>query len=392
MSREVALLAAVARAHSGGGTDRLRQAVAGIEAWAPVLRLAAVHGVMPLTASTLLQWAGDVLPPPVAVDLRDRVRDNARRMLGLSAELRRIRDAFDRSGLRVLAFKGPTLAMLAYGNVALRRSRDLDLLVEPGSLPRAHDLVADLGYGIADPLTSLAGADLRQYLRSSHQAEYVNTALAMRIDVQTALAPPFLPSPDFDQLWDRRTLVALPGGAVDAIGPADLLPALCQHGLRHGWERFQWVVDVALLAARSPITTGAERLENGWAASRAVALGLSLAEETTGIDGGRTATRVVADAGVRRLTRIAARALFEDATVRQRAWTNFRLQYGAQEHWRAKARYLRALAETRSNADWAASPSAASSSSLVSALQRTWRLAIDYGGGWWSRGSSRRHT
>ncbi len=394
MSPEAALLVAAVRAHAGASDDELHAAVARVGDWALVLRLAAAHGVLPLTTAVLLERLPPRLPPGVGDDLRRRAHEHARRALALVSELHVLRRALSAAGLRVLAFKGPALAVQTYGQVNLRPSRDLDLLVEAGALAGAHAVVTGLGYGLADPVSALAGARLRHYLTSTHQAEYVNLERVMRIDVQTAVVPPFFRTPPFDELWGRREIVRVPGGEVDALGSSDLLPALCLHGLRHGWERLIWIADVALLTS-SGRGDGVVAAETRWRARAATALGLELASLTTGAPplGPAAGNRPGGGVRVARLARLASDALFSSPSLRARAAINFRLQWLAHDGWRERARYLRVLATTPSDADWAAWQGRRSRTTMV--LLRPLRLAMAYGasgarGG--SRDSSSRQT
>ena len=48
----------------------------------------------------------------------------------LTSELIKIMKLLEENDIKAIAFKGPTLAQLAYGDVTLRQYVDLDLLVE----------------------------------------------------------------------------------------------------------------------------------------------------------------------------------------------------------------------------------------------------------------------
>jgi Uncharacterised nucleotidyltransferase len=63
--------------------------------------------------------------------LANQFEQNLRRNLFLTSELFRILDFFERESIAAIPFKGPTLAVTAYSNLALRRFDDLDILVSP---------------------------------------------------------------------------------------------------------------------------------------------------------------------------------------------------------------------------------------------------------------------
>lgn len=58
----------------------------------------------------------------------------------MAAENVRLQRPFDKARLPVLFLKGASLAVLAYGNLGLRESKDIDLLVSPENLGPARHL------------------------------------------------------------------------------------------------------------------------------------------------------------------------------------------------------------------------------------------------------------
>src|SRR5260370_38643204 len=85
---------------------------------------------------------GKTLPASLA----ESFQDNTRNSVQLTAELFRLLDLFAREGIQVLPFKGPTLAMAAYGNLALRQFTDLDLLIRKEDVLRARGILLENGY------------------------------------------------------------------------------------------------------------------------------------------------------------------------------------------------------------------------------------------------------
>ncbi len=92
----------------------------------------------------ILPWALSCLRCqhiPITSRTRDRLetieRDASIAAFYWSSELKSVLRAFDRSSLRVVLLKGPSLAERLYGNTALRASRDLDLLISKADF--AHE-------------------------------------------------------------------------------------------------------------------------------------------------------------------------------------------------------------------------------------------------------------
>ncbi len=54
---------------------------------------------------------------------------------------RHVSELFEQSSLPMLVFKGPTLAIDAYGDLSLRECGDLDMLIRPDDFPRVKEML-----------------------------------------------------------------------------------------------------------------------------------------------------------------------------------------------------------------------------------------------------------
>lgn len=121
--------------------------------WTQLVRIAGANGLGPLLARRLAALtAADPTRAAASIptDATDRLsawtRESAFRGLRLSASLVDLHARLTAAGVRVLPYKGPTLAVRAFGDVALREFSDLDLLVDRADLPAAVDCLTSLGY------------------------------------------------------------------------------------------------------------------------------------------------------------------------------------------------------------------------------------------------------
>ncbi|RXM21985.1 hypothetical protein EO238_26195, partial [Citrobacter sp. AAK_AS5] len=64
--------------------------------------------------------------------------------------LLRLQQLMESHGIRLVPIKGPVLARLAYGDVALRQFEDLDLIVRRPDLVCAVDLLERDGFGLRE--------------------------------------------------------------------------------------------------------------------------------------------------------------------------------------------------------------------------------------------------
>jgi Uncharacterised nucleotidyltransferase len=336
--------------------------------WPFLLHTAHIHGLTPL----LYRSIGDV------GNLAERFRDNMRRNFVLVGELIRLLERFAAQGIRALPLKGLTLAQLAYQDLALRECCDIDLLLAPGELPRAAQLLRADGY---EPLFDLPPELEATHLRSIGQLPFVRGNGASLVELHAEVTPHDFGFPlDFERLWPRRISIALLGREVPSLCPEDTLLILCAHGAKHVWNSLRLVADVAHLIHRSPemdwpqVQTEARRTGS----ERMLALGLILAETLLDMPLPETIAPLVRrDRTAQRLAEEVSRRLLVPAPAPLRgaasAWFHFRVR----ERRRDGLRYSLSTALLPTLADWRAVHLPARLSFLYAAF-RPLRLGAKY--------------
>jgi hypothetical protein len=223
--------------------------------WIQLYQAAHRHHVAPILYRGLKRVGG--APEALMTALRTDHRVNAARALQLVGELHRLLTRFDRAGIDVLPFKGPVLAQLAYGDVALRHAGDLDLLVRREQVVQAADLLGSLGHQPTFPtstpreakfLVGLRGRRRARYLRSHSEHHLVHPDTGVNVDLHWAIALREFAVPlDAAGMWQRATAerVGTVGRAVRTLGLDDLLIVLCVNGTKDGWERLDRICDIA---------------------------------------------------------------------------------------------------------------------------------------------------
>jgi hypothetical protein len=96
--------------------------------WAYLIQTAAQHGVMPLLYQSLNTTCPEAVPKANLAQLRNYFHTNAQRNLFLTKELLKLLTLFETHSIPAIPFKGPVLAVSAYGNLSLRQISDLDIL------------------------------------------------------------------------------------------------------------------------------------------------------------------------------------------------------------------------------------------------------------------------
>jgi hypothetical protein len=211
--------------------------------WEYLFQLARRHSIVPLVYAQL-----NVAPPEVLAKFKQHYIENSARNTVLTAELCRLINLFRDEGIEAIPFKGPVLALFAYGDVALRRFVDLDVIVEKSNVIKAREILLKEGY---TPSKSLSLAQQELLLHTQHNLQFSRDNHQLIIELHWEIAPHLFASTlNGERLWQDLITLDLNGTPVKTFSAEDLLFSLCVHGSRHLWERLGWICDIAELLAR----------------------------------------------------------------------------------------------------------------------------------------------
>ncbi|WP_051318419.1 nucleotidyltransferase family protein [Cohnella thermotolerans] len=210
-----------------------------------LLRLVKHHRVYPLVMES---WRSEGDSSAVLQELRALRNRNSLHMLQLAAEMTEVVRLLAERGVPALVLKGPVLAKKLYGDLSLRTSKDLDLLVPPGRIGEAESVLQSRGYREDGAIPRV----LNDWMRKTHHASYKLPATGIQIELHWRMNPDTANEPDFEALWARRQEADFSGRTVAMLGPEDLFVYLVSHGARHGWFRLRWLADIDRML-RSPL-------------------------------------------------------------------------------------------------------------------------------------------
>ncbi len=221
-------------------------------AWPEFLRWVDRHRVAPLVYTNLSRYGGKTVPSAVMSALRFRYEKNARRGLANAAETVRLCQLFQENVIPVLPLKGSVLALQVYGNLALRHAGDIDLLVEPNKMERAH-LLLQASYRRIEPDLLVTPSQHRRLLRLLHHFKYLHDQGNLRVELHWRLLDNQPPRGlDLARLASRVSSVMVAGSRLPAISLSDNLLYLCAHGGAHFWSRLFWLVDLSEMMRANP--------------------------------------------------------------------------------------------------------------------------------------------
>lgn len=347
-----------------------------VDDWTIFLGEALRHGMVPLAARALSGPVGEPVPAVIRADLHQAAESNGRRSLTLAGDLVALLRLLSDAGIRAVPWKGPMLALRAYGDLGARYFFDLDVLVQESDLPVARDLMLANGFRTEKQMTA---AQQRVYVEHQGELELVRDSDGLWLELHTAIVPTYYSAGTAaEDLWGRLVTVRVAGRELSALAPEDELEALCVHGSKHRWQRLIWIVDVGKMAE---LLT-----DDGWTrlllsarqhgAQRMVNLGVILA---AGLCDAQIPGFVLAAArGDSVAGRLAAEVVRELFAPRTRRADAIAFHTRMRERTRDRARYLFNVLFQPSGADWEAL-SLPRGLFRIYSVTRPFRLGLKYG-------------
>jgi hypothetical protein len=251
--------------------------------WTYILEKAQRHFITPLLYKSLSTSCPQQVPEDVLCQLQKYCQSHTRHNLYLTRELLELLNLFEAHDIEALPLKGPVLAVVAYGNISLRQFADLDILIHPKALLKTLNLFYARGYQLSLPLTRMQ----QVAPRFSQKKDLILTSANgnVRVELHWRLSGNHFSFPVYmDKLWERLELLSIGGSGVRSLPLNDHLLFLCMHGTRHGWQRLEWICDIAQLLGLHTDLDWQQLLYEARAlgSERNLALGLYLANDLLG--------------------------------------------------------------------------------------------------------------
>ncbi|SOD02904.1 Uncharacterised nucleotidyltransferase [bacterium JGI 053] len=334
--------------------------------------LAGKHGMLPLLGRFLATFGAAAAPLRPA--FRGRFLDDTRSALALTAELLPAVARLEARGIPVAAYKGPALALQAYGDPSLRLFGDLDLLVPRAALDGAVAALQELGF---TPQPFASEAQRRAVLRDGHHLCLTRAPVIIELHWRFSKRM-FGFAEALDGVWARLQRLPVRAATVPVLAPEDHMLGLAIHASRGLWSVLEWTLAIAVLARAVPAERWAEvgaRAE-AWGCARALQVSLLLSEALFATPAPAALwARLPADAATRALARaIAAHVL---AGTRSPAWY-LRTQVALRRGPLGKLAFLLRSLFVATPSDWAGAGGTRHGLALAR-VARPFRLLRKYG-------------
>lgn len=221
--------------------------------WSTFLELTLHHRVYPSIHYNLKQLSNEGIqfPSSVVNDLNLNYMKNTFTMMNISAEMDKLCKGLHEQQIRTLMLKGPVLAQAIYGDISLRTSKDLDMLVSVDDVEETEAFLLRSGYTLTEEKPRI----LKDWKIKDHHLSYFNAKSNVQIEVHWRLNPEMGREPSFDELWARRNASLITGTPIYYLGNEDLFLYLVSHGARHAWFRLRWLLDIHQLVGMNLVSS-----------------------------------------------------------------------------------------------------------------------------------------
>lgn len=213
--------------------------------WTRLIELAERHRLLPQLYKSIKDISL-AIPIDIPAALKEKYFAQTEHVIRLASEGVKISMLFNQQGIRNILLKGPFLSEQIYGDVALRPSRDIDILVLPESLELVHELLLKEGYKMVYPDFTLSKRQKRFYQKHKNQFAFRNPQSGILIEVHWRLfsQTSLLPIP-IDKVFAESQEQILAGKSIRVLSSKHNFEFLCLHGSIHQWFRLLWLKDIA---------------------------------------------------------------------------------------------------------------------------------------------------
>ncbi len=219
---------------------KLQTLVSGMIDWDLFMKLVIRHGVYPVVYKNLVKIQN--VNQEVLSLLEKRYKQNVMNSLKLTAELVRIMRTLEERKIHVISLKGPALGLSLYGDISLRVSRDLDILVDREDVEKVEAILLSQGYHKNHLDIELTPKQKKTMYYREHHFSYANdNNICVELHWQYYYESYHF---QFEQAWENRCEIAVSGKSIHVLNPEEYFLYLVFHGSKHAYKRLKWLCDI----------------------------------------------------------------------------------------------------------------------------------------------------
>lgn len=264
----------------------------------------------------------------------------SQRNMLMSVELIRIMKLFKESGIDALAFKGPVLSQIAYGDITLRQFGDLDILIRKKDRYAMMTLLTREHY---IPEIDLNKETEETFFECVNVIGLHKASTGIRIEVHwDLLSKNYAIDWKEKSLWTKEECVQINHTEIPVLPFDQQLLYLCAHGAKHLFERLEWICDIDRSIRTTPdidwkhLLNEADKL----GIKRMLLLGLALSRQFFGSELPDIIKKnITQDKNIPKLISKVIKTHFSDTSKEEKSYSSFGLLWSMRENFSDQLRF-----------------------------------------------------
>ena len=219
--------------------------------WSYIFSQAIQHRTVPLLQYFLKKHRKFHIPEEISTSVDQYVLRQTLANIFQTNELLRILSRFEAEKIPAIPFKGPSLGVLLYNQLAMRAFGDLDILIQRQDFYKVKHLLSEMGYL---PFRKLSTKKEAAFLATQMGYEFIREDKRCVIEIHWSLLNRIhsFEIPE-NELWGSISTLEIQGKLVPKLDDKHLFIYLCAHGTKSFWARLRWISDIAELISQKSI-------------------------------------------------------------------------------------------------------------------------------------------
>ena len=206
--------------------------------------LANKHCVFPLVHKSLHTYPHEECPlsHKVLSTFKSYYMKISQHNMLMSAELIQIIQLLATHNIKALAFKGPALSQMAYGDITLRQFGDLDILIRKKDRTKMMQVLIAQHYV---PEINLKEATKETFFNCVNVIGLHKESTGILVEIHwELLSKNYAIDWEEKSLWDTQKSIKINQKDIPVLSTEQHLLYLCAHGSKHLFERLEWICDI----------------------------------------------------------------------------------------------------------------------------------------------------
>ena len=177
-------------------------------------------------------------------DLKQLVEANRIRMIQKTTTLVQVVEVFEKERIPMIALKGPAMAQMLYGDVGMKASIDLDILININDWDKAVLNLKKIGFIYPETSYELNNRQKKYLFNNFNHIELDRPDIFLLMELHWALhSNKHIMEISFGELYGQSRIIELANVRVPILGPLHHALFLMTHGALHQWARLDWLYD-----------------------------------------------------------------------------------------------------------------------------------------------------